>query len=201
MPQLQPQPFQIEPRFSASVDWTDLIQGIGYITLYGAGADSFAAQQYHLTPVQMDAAFDTRNLSGTGVGDTETNFDITVSVPFEVEAADAFINYTQTDNCSGVDHFDFTLQRISNSVTTQIGTQKMGVGNGQIRRELCKITCSRVKLGKGDTLRLVVGVDFTTTGNYTIGTDPLSRLTLTETTTGATINQSLILQLPVRLDT
>jgi len=155
MPNL-PIKFRKSPEVNVTVDYFDSITGVGYKTFHCCGSTSAAGSQYFLT---TDTNISTDEQNTDVAGGTDTDFDIPVGIGFTVAAEDAIIVSAQhADNGNTHDVYWKIIHVDSGSTETVIGELSGAVITGgagaEHFRKTTKISLTRKRFAKGDTLRL-----------------------------------------------
>ncbi len=190
----------------ASYDWFDLAAGAGYSTFYAVAAVNDSTTDYWLTSKQISgdqAKYDLQVSSGN----TELNFDITFNNPIITAAADAYINVAMETETSTNGYIIATIFHVdSASNETSLGTATTSTrsnsgGGAEYYKIAIKVPIIEKSFSIGDKLRLSMDLYKTAGANKVkIYFDPIGRTSFTELGTGATINSTLALYLPLKID-
>ena len=184
---------------TASYDWFDFATGAAYKEFDACGAANSAGSIYFLSNQTFDA--DSTNLQ---FGDSaDLDFDINFSTPVVIASADAFINFTSYNNTGAkTNTIVFTLYHVTTTgVETSLGTVTCTAtsANPFYLRKCTKFAVTSKAVAIGEKLRLNV-VHSDDGGTSYIYIDPKSRVTQTETGSGATIGTDLKINIPFKVD-
>lgn len=183
-----------------NVDYTDYIAGAAYKRFYFLGVDDSVGKKYVLTidstiPADRDNYF----IGGNG---TDIDFDIEFKNPAAITSADATISYTVK---SGANAFivAWTIYHVTaGAVETSLGTvtDTTTTATEEARRTV-KLPLTAKKIGVGEKLRVNVVITASdSAGNTHMFIDPSGRATVTEASTGATINSQSYINIPFKID-
>ena len=190
------------------VDWSDTIQGVGYKRFYACSTykENGSAYGYFLSSQAVDSGLGESATNGLcTVSPCDINFDFEFGVPCIVESADALVNFTlmlqdTTDTMTvTVDLYHVDTGAAETSIGTQwTDTRTDGAVDFYIR--LCaKLPLTKTHFAIGEKLRLSIAL--TDTGDPgRIYHDGGSRMTFTETYSGATIGSDVTLDIPFKID-
>jgi len=199
---------QQAPNSIASYDWFDFAAGAGYKRFYAASCNKTGPVNVKFLTSKvvdgdLDGATAAQSTSVTNTN-TEINFDITFQNPVMVAAGEAIINWTMQGSANYSAYTIFTLYHVTTGGTeTSLGTITTSVSTSTAThnlRRLAKITTSAASFGVGETLRLEIKMYETANHACTWFYDPSGRQTFVESGTGATIDSSMIIDVPFRID-
>lgn len=187
----------------ASYNWTDFLQSLGYVRFYLGVQEDSGGYGYFASTQAIPSTKEKTFIRNSGAGDTVYNFDADVTNPFILEAADCFFSYVtfQATGTGGrnfvvtcaVVHYDGSTETSLGSATL---TEQMTAS--EIKRGLFKFAITRKKFKPGDTLRIKITLNDDEEQMYV---EPSGRLSLTETTTSATLGGDTYIDIPFRIDT
>lgn len=202
-------------------NYTDILQGVGYITLYGAIDQSSSGI---LTPHSLasdQVASTTSVISGAYALAIDKTFDMTVNTPLSVKGITNIVvpldlSVAGTSKSARA-YIDATLSKVTNGVATTIknisGAELVdttdGAGTETYSHEklmLLRFDTPQTNYGRGDTIRLNTKVyakylAAPITATVSLGHDPQDRSsTISGCIFGTGESTQMILSLPVRID-
>ena len=174
LPALVPEVFRFQGQRPQIVDWTNVIEGVGYKRFYGAslvteagtGGLYFLSSKGDLesSSAHQEAGGDcygtyTKTISTTGTM-LDIDFDITINYPCIVMNADAIIDLTAVYHTDGANYkATATVNHVHGATETSLGTLTTPSRVGETTapynayRECFKFTLTRKAFAIGDKLR------------------------------------------------
>lgn len=196
--------FGVAPDSIASYGFFDLITNTGYQTYYALATNTSGGVVYSLSPSAIDGTSQDFKVTSSAGGTISRDFDLTFNNPLRIGGT-AFVSYTHT-NQSGSSSQTLTINvyHVRSGVETLIGTKTGATltGGVQVRRETLAVELATTGFGVGDTLRLSMDM-LDTLGEFSLWYDASSRYgsgTLTETTSGASIQLNLLFKIPFKTE-
>lgn len=182
-----------------SFDYLDYASGLGYRTYYAVIADVSGAVTYFLSPQVMDTSEGYTLTTIAAPGTTTQTYDITFQNPAIIQG-NALVNFTFR-TATGEGNINPEFYHVRGGVETLLGeATNTNLSGGTINiREALLVSLTRQGFAVGDILRLKYKIT-NVSGTITAYHDASSRTTLTETTTGVTIQTSLIIKIPFVID-
>lgn len=187
-------------------DAFDFGTGFGYKKFYMLGTDDSSSVKYSLVTDSTLISDSTTAAWQVGGDTTDRDFDFTFNKPITIANADVTINYHvfMSSNASGTFTVAWTIYHFDGSTETSIGTvtdTTSSDGDPTVRyNRTVKVTLTRKRFAKGDTLRLNAIV----TSNQGAGThyffiDPSGQVTFTNSQ-GGTGTSSSSINVPFEVD-
>jgi len=196
--------------FQLSFNWVDMLQGAGYLILYGAGASDSAGVELFLTPNSTiysgtGSSAATRGEytdNGGGGTDIDLDFDIEFSIPTVVASADAYIQVPVwvRGSLPSDETMTVTVYHYDGVTETSLGTNtnvKNDPNGDEYFLNTFKIPLTKHSFARGEILR--INVTSSITGETYTFHDPSGSSSWADNY-GRTINSQMVAHIPFELD-
>jgi len=189
-----------EPQF-VSLTLKNAATGVGYITFFGAGfldaSDGTNVTKYALLP----STFPAGDISSSQNGGINVNFDLEILKPLTVEG-EAFVTYTTSSPPAVGGRSSVIIQKISNSITTDLKSGSGAIVSGSTaRRNVVALKLPKTRFRKNDTFRLKIEIGNAPGEASVLYHDPKTRTKTSENEadTGAPEDTDLIIDIPIKV--
>jgi hypothetical protein len=158
--------FSGEPAI-ASYNYTDIINGFGYATLYPLVTETNGGKDYFISPTALASAGTERLDASTTPGTDYTFNSSTFNSPRILKGtalASGYLNYTTTSDTV----IKIKFQKVSGATVTDVSSQITSQSAGSPQPFLMKIPLTTTHFKIGDSLRMVATVIGHSSGNVPV---------------------------------
>lgn len=195
-----PNEFVTTPPVIVAVNWSEMVQDVGYIKFYAGVANQTGGMVYFLSSNPMDSATNAVTTTITNAGTTTLSFDIPIGKNVTVAASTAYINCTY--DIYSTRYFDVTckLQHVRGATVTDIGSQtaRNTSSGAEWERACYKMTTTEKQFAVGDILRFQWAGISDSPSTSLVYHDPTSLLTGTDED-GRTVGTDMFINIPFKV--